>query len=313
MKGKGPVFLLILLAAAISLTRVSLEKRFKYPFNVAAESGITFTLPQYGALDIFNIIFGQRQLGSDIAWIQTLQYYGTPESKEERKKLEESGITHGHYEPNAATYGAGKYYGLLKYCERVVWLDPFFQYAYLYGAASLAWNLGRDDEAIELLDIGINNYRRSFPPVGGWESSPARHGGQGRRWWRLSPQAFCSHFAQKASAKCGSPPATAGQSASAWFSQNLKYSVYWQLEVYKLAIIYKKTEKYKEMIDKLEEIVKIPNCPVTVRAILANIYKKAGNYRRSLALWIEIYESGTNDYTEYAGREIAFLRSKLGI
>jgi len=44
----------------------------------------------------------------------------------------------------------------------VVDLDPFFQYAYLYGAGALAWNLNRPDEAVELLKKGIDymeNYR----------------------------------------------------------------------------------------------------------------------------------------------------------
>ena len=261
-------YILALLLAVIISAQVFLEKNFKYPYGIVSQSGVNFALPQYGILDLLNIAFGQRTLGSDIAWIQVLQYYGTPESEEGRKALEEAGWF-GRYEPGPETYTTGKYYDLLKYCQRVVWLDPFFQYTYLYGSASLAWNLNRDSEALELLDMGINNYRR---------------------WALISPA-----------------------SSGVFFTSKLKYSVYWQLEAYRLAIIYKKSAKYSEMVDKLEEIVKLPNVPTTIKAILANTQKKVGNYRRALELWIEIYESGPNEYTDTAENEIKSLRSKLKI
>jgi dihydroorotate dehydrogenase electron transfer subunit len=52
-------------------------------------------------------------------------------------------------------------------------------------------SLGKRDTAVGLLKKYIG--RRSFPPVGGWESS---------------------HFAQEASAKCGSPPAKQGSAGA---------------------------------------------------------------------------------------------------
>jgi len=101
--------------------------------------------------DVGGLLLGMRRLAADLAWIQTLQYYGASES-------EESVDEHQHHEHN---FGGGNYPELLAYCQRVVKLDPYFHYAYLYGAASLAWNLNRYQEALSLLQDGIK-YNSSY-------------------------------------------------------------------------------------------------------------------------------------------------------
>ncbi|MEW6040638.1 MAG: hypothetical protein AB1633_03880, partial [Elusimicrobiota bacterium] len=101
----GFIFLLILIA----FSRLFLEKNFKYPFEIVQQSEIKFTMPQYGILDLLGIIFGQRRLGSDIAWIQVLQYYGTFEDGEVEHKHK---AEHEHLP--AYLYGGGKYYDFLK-------------------------------------------------------------------------------------------------------------------------------------------------------------------------------------------------------
>ena len=53
--------------------------------------------------------------------------------------------------------------------------------------------------------------------------------------------------------------------------------------------------------------------PVMVKAILANIYKKMGNFGRSFELWREIYATGDKDYTAYAQREMDDIRNKLNL
>jgi len=104
----------------------------------------------YGLLDLSGIIFGMRRMVANIAWIQLLQYYGTPEEG------------HLHTEEGCPVcaeedYGGGKYYDLLSLTQRVIRLDPYFYYVYLYSAGALAWNLYRPEEAVLLLKEGISN------------------------------------------------------------------------------------------------------------------------------------------------------------
>ncbi len=237
------------------ITQLYLQKNFIYPFNVVDISKQENKLPveKYLLLDLTGIVFGVRRLWSDIAWIQALQYYGTPEEDEEHEPghKNEHEHKHGkmfHHCHHGPGFGGGKYYDLLKLCQRTVRLDPYFHYAYLYGSASLAWNLNRDDEGIKLLDEGIKN---------------------------------CP--------------------------------TYWQFYIYKMAIIYKKLDKYKDMVRMLEKVVKLHNCPLMVKVILANIYKKAGEYKKALKLWTEIYNFGISEYYSTAERQIAEIKKKIAI
>lgn len=88
---------------------------------------------------------------------------------------------------------------------------------------------------------------------------------------------------------------------------------YWQFTIYKMAIIYKKLDRYEDMVGKLEEALKYKDCPIMVKAMLANIYKKKGNYIRALQLWVEIYDLGPTDYQIRAGEEITKLRVMTGM
>jgi len=232
-------------------TYLYLEKNFVYPFNIVDISKPENKLPveKYLLLDLTGIVFGVRRISSDIAWIQVLQYYGTPEEEFEKSvHNHEYEDEHHHHERchHGPNFGGGKYYDLLKLCQRTVRLDPYFYYAYIYGSASLAWNLNRDDEGIKLLDEGIKNCPK-----------------------------------------------------------------YWQFYIYKMAIIYKKLDKYKNMVYLLEKVVKEQNCPLMVKAILANIYKKAGEYQKSLQLWSEIYKSGMSEYYFFAKEQISEIKKIL--
>lgn len=235
--------LLVLLLSILFISQLYLEKNFVYPFSKVDISKPENKLPveKYLLLDLTGVVFGIRRISADIAWIQLLQYYGTPEETEEHTHEHENGHCH-----HGLNFGGGKYYDLLKLCQRTVRLDPYFYYAYLYGSASLAWNLNRYDEGIKLLDEGIKNCPK-----------------------------------------------------------------YWQFYLYKMAIIYKKLDKYKEMVNLLEKVVKEPDCPLIVKAILANIYKKAGEYEKSLKLWTEIYNFGMSDYYQIAEKQIAEIKEKF--
>lgn len=92
--------------------------------------------------DFTGIALGWRRLAADLAWIQTLQYYGTPEEGQSEQEFEN---------------GIGRYPQFLAYCQRVTRIDPYFTYAYLYGSGVLGWNLSRLTEAETLLKEGIAN------------------------------------------------------------------------------------------------------------------------------------------------------------
>jgi tetratricopeptide (TPR) repeat protein len=94
-----------------------------------------------GFRDFAGLLFGSRRLTADIGWISLLQYYGMHERGEE----------------SYSALGKGKYPSLKKMVFRVTRLDPTFHYAYLYGAGSLAFNLNRPEEALDILKEGIEN------------------------------------------------------------------------------------------------------------------------------------------------------------
>ncbi|MFH2070830.1 MAG: tetratricopeptide repeat protein [Elusimicrobiota bacterium] len=274
MKIKIVHVLLCVFALTVATSSFILDGLFTYPYSkanadITALSGPARKLPveKYLLFDITGIVLGVRRLTANMAWIHVLQYYGSADlSDSEKKQPEETrwhacdhehkhvpcNHAHGdsghHNHKHGSLYGAGKYYDLLKFCQRVVRLDPFFHYVYLYGSASMAWNLERPDEGLSLLQEGIENYPSTRPD-------------------------------------------------------------YWQLHLFKLAIIYKKLDRYADMVSHLESAVQQPGRPVMVVAILANIYKKTQNYERALALWHDIYNTGDADYREYAAQQIQFLET----
>lgn len=123
----------------------SLAGRFFTP--ATPPLALSLASPASRLSDFIGISLGLRRLTGDIAWIQTLIYYGT---------LEE-GMT-GEQEHE----GAGKYPLFLAYCQRVAQVDPQFKYIYYYGGAVLGWNLNRMDEAEILLKQGIANHPKEW-------------------------------------------------------------------------------------------------------------------------------------------------------
>ncbi len=168
---------------AAALTAVSigfLQRSYTYPFPSAALS----PLPDHTMTDLSTVMAGIRRAGADIAWIQLLQYYGAPEKPldrdttfrlewdmtkylfgmgVEKEVCKKDGCTsEGHY--HSHTEG-GVYPKLYSYARRVVNLDPFFQYAYLFSAGALAWNLNRPEEAQSLLRRGIETMEKYRPSI----------------------------------------------------------------------------------------------------------------------------------------------------
>ncbi|MHB9156031.1 MAG: tetratricopeptide repeat protein [Endomicrobiales bacterium] len=242
-------------------------------------------LERYAVLDMSGVLAGARRIAADIAWIQLLQYYGSPEKpldKETEFRLswdmtrylaglpaeEEEGHEQGHHEDHEPGHHeeghshpaveGGVYPDFLSYCRRVTGLDPFFSYAYLYGAGTLAWNLNRPEEAMSLLKQGI-----------------------------LTMEKYRQNSTQDI------------------------HQPFWQYHLYLSAILYRQSGEDEKMTALLEAAVKQPQCPNMVKAILANIYQKADKAPGALNLWLEIYDSGDPSYREKAVQKIDELKTAL--
>ncbi|MFQ3675406.1 MAG: hypothetical protein SNJ64_02545 [Endomicrobiia bacterium] len=92
--------------------------------------------------------------------------------------------------------------------------------------------------------------------------------------------------------------------------KNLEYqkydsnSDYWTLILYQSAIIYKKGEKYKELIGEIEKIVAKGKAPNLVKSILANLYKKFEQYDNAIKVWQDILSTGDPEYFVRAQQQI---------
>jgi hypothetical protein len=266
------IFLAVSLAGVIASLFV-LKTAFSYPLAPVAG----YAVPEYALFDIGTVIGGVRRFGADLAWIQLLQYYGSPEktlNKDTEFKLSwdmtkylfgvplekeicyNKGCSdHAHYHPQIE---GGTYAALSSYCSRVAELDPYFSYAYLYGAGALAWNLNRPVEAVALLQKGIAAMEQTRPAI---TSDP------------------------------GQP--------------------FWQLHLYMSAIIYRQTGETEKMTGLLETAAAQPGAPNMIKSILASIYHKNGKYMPALKLWLEIYESNDATYHRRAEEQILELKRTL--
>ncbi len=81
---------------------------------------------------VLGTAFGLRALTSDFYYISFLQYYGDLR--------------------NAKT----QYKDLANYFNDATDADPGFEFVYLFGSAILAFNLGRYDEAVKLIEKGLS-------------------------------------------------------------------------------------------------------------------------------------------------------------
>src|SRR5437868_15528386 len=87
-------------------------RRFPYPYPPMTAS---LSSPDTELQDVGGVALGLRRLAANMAWIQTLQYYGTSEIPED----EEGDIN-----------GGGHYPKFLAYCERAAGIDPYFTDVY---------------------------------------------------------------------------------------------------------------------------------------------------------------------------------------
>jgi hypothetical protein len=133
----------IFLALAIALARVSIQF-YPDPFPPLS---VSLSSPVTRLSDFAGIAMGFRKLTADLAWIQTILYYGTHEEGTD---------------PEEGENGGGRYPLFLAYCQRVAQIDPNYKYVFYYGGSALGWNLNRLDEAEELLKEGIKAHPKEW-------------------------------------------------------------------------------------------------------------------------------------------------------
>lgn len=131
------------------------------------------SLARYALQDTTFVSLGLRRLGADLALIQLLQYYGTPSNEDPRHPLDpprwrrgtppplpaghSDDDGHDHHAHFASNDSVGAFPYLNLYALRAGQLDPFFHYIYLFAGGALAFNLSRDDQALDVLAEGVRN------------------------------------------------------------------------------------------------------------------------------------------------------------
>lgn len=96
--------------------------------------------------DIWSLVLGSRRLAADLAFIQTVIYYGSPDPAVGKKRdcgpeCHQEHI-HIHFHPHM---------NIKNYALRVLRIDPHFHFSHLFWSAALAWVQERPEEAIDIL------------------------------------------------------------------------------------------------------------------------------------------------------------------
>lgn len=108
--------------------------------------------------DALALGLGLRRLAADLWFIRLMQYYGTEEPERSGEEAEEA-VDPGHGEPGHHCahehFGEGRYPEFASLARHILALDPYFTNAGLYAAGSLAFNMNRPAEAVELLNEAL--------------------------------------------------------------------------------------------------------------------------------------------------------------
>lgn len=117
--------------------------------------------------DMLALALGARRIFADLWFVRLMQYYGTRELPSGTEGLGEGHDAHRHsmdaqgqvHCEHGKDFGKGDYPLFLPLARHVLEVDHSFTAAGLYGAASLAFNMGRPDEALQLIDYGSSRSR----------------------------------------------------------------------------------------------------------------------------------------------------------
>jgi tetratricopeptide (TPR) repeat protein len=89
---------------------------------------------------------------------------------------------------------------------------------------------------------------------------------------------------------------------------------FWQYRLYAGAIGFRKSNSIDKVVALLEEAIKDPDCPSMVENILANIYKRQGNYQRAAEIYaLMIQTSRDPAYVGTAKQKLDELRAQHGV
>ena len=99
---------------------------------------------QHPAETILFLNLGMRRVAADLAMIRLLIYYGEHEELNDEMDAQKQD---GHQNALYPEMGPR--------AERIMALDPSFNYPVLYASGALAFNLGRPNEALDLLKKGL--------------------------------------------------------------------------------------------------------------------------------------------------------------
>ncbi len=149
-----PRFILYAAAALFAWTSGAAVSYGSYrsPFPPPSEIHV----PVQGAAgDMFALAFGARRLFADVWFIRLMQYFGAPEfEKAEEAAADEERAEHEHHHHHHSLEG-GKYPEFQARALHILEIDPGFTMAALYGAGSLAFNLGKPREAQAVLEYAL--------------------------------------------------------------------------------------------------------------------------------------------------------------
>lgn len=113
------------------------------------------TFNQHIAQDLGALFVGSHRLAADLAYIQFLQYYGTPENEDGEEGHD--GHHHSHDDSEIHDFTReGQYSRLEEFGTRILRLDPYFHEPILEVAGSLAFNQKRIGSSLDLLREAVN-------------------------------------------------------------------------------------------------------------------------------------------------------------
>ncbi len=178
---------------------------------------------------------GMRRLAADIIWVQTFQYYGSSGEELQFSKDKD--------------YGK-RFPELKSYWQQLIRFDPIFTQVHLIGPATLAWNLKRHAEAMELIDESIETVENMYENFKDLEIT----------------EELEKH------------PLILGK-----FSYLAELR--WKLYILKTVLIYFHLDKFEKAIPLLEGLVFRKDTPDEIKIMLAQVYEKRKDYDKAMRLW----------------------------
>lgn len=95
--------------------------------------------------------------------------------------------------------------------------------------------------------------------------------------------------------------------------EGIQYNpTYWPFQSYLVSMGYQAKDQFESMLDALGDTLRHPDCPVQVKAILANTFKRHNRYRDAFVIWEDVFRS-TEDpaYKNRALQQMQDLRPRL--